>query len=191
MTLFSGSGPRDWRPAEVSRRDATAARRGTAWPWVFSIVLGVAALIAVGGWALSGSGQGPMPGAAPGGQAAPFVDLPELRVGDCIADTEGQEVLVACDQPHLWEVIHAGVAPEELAPDGTSTGLEPLYDEARRQCAPVFEAYTGQPIDATVELSVHMSAPTLFEWAQGDRALVCGVGRAGGPYAGLIGPPPA
>jgi hypothetical protein len=109
-------------------------------------------------------------GCTGGGQDAPS----NLKVGDCFDVPTSQEIAALptkpCTQPHGGEVFHTF----------DTTGESAAYpsDEAWGQlifpvCDPVFNTYTGTPVEERTDIDYLYIVPTGDRWAHGDRRITC------------------
>ena len=99
-------------------------------------------------------------------------DVFALEVGRCLDDpgerTGIEEVeVVACDQPHDFEVF----ALVDL-PEGTYPGDSEVAGRARETCTDRFAAYVGTE-EASSALATAFLVPNQGGWAGGDRRVVC------------------
>jgi Septum formation/Protein of unknown function (DUF2510) len=121
--------------------------------------------------------------AAPGAGA---VDVFDLKVGDCLADSvpRGEEVSsvqsVPCSEPHSEEVYAAVTLPE-----GDFPGEEAVSAQADELCAAEFESFVGLPYEESV-LYLSYLTPTKESWSEGDREVVCSVYDPDGDTTGTL-----
>lgn len=99
-------------------------------------------------------------------------DVFALEVGRCLDDpgerTGIEEVeVVACDQPHDFEVF----ALVDL-PEGPYPGDSQVADRAREACTDRFAAYVGTE-EASSALATAFLVPNEGGWEGGDREVVC------------------
>lgn len=99
-------------------------------------------------------------------------DVFSLEVGRCLDDpgerTGIEEVeLVACDEPHDYEVF----ALVDL-PEGTYPGDSEVADRARDACTDRFAAYVGVE-ELVSALATAFLVPNEGGWEGGDRQVVC------------------
>jgi hypothetical protein len=110
--------------------------------------------------------------AAPGAEE---VDVFDLKVGDCLADSTpgGEEVssvqFVPCSEPHSEEIYAAVTLPE-----GDFPGTEAMNAQADEWCAAEFESFVGLPYEESVLYLTYLT-PTRESWSEGDREVVCSV----------------
>lgn len=99
------------------------------------------------------------------------LDVFSIKVGDCFADPDVDEVLdvaaVPCDEEHKYQAyalfdLRAGLLPDE----------DEMYDLASEGCFAEFETYVGLPYPDS-ELFITWFEPTQESWDQGDREIVC------------------
>ena len=99
-------------------------------------------------------------------------DVFSLEVGQCLHDpgerTGVEEVeLIACDQPHDFEVFALVDLPEDTYP-----GDDEVADRSQDACRGRFAAYVGVEESASV-LATAFLAPNEGGWQGGDRQVVC------------------
>jgi Septum formation len=106
------------------------------------------------------------------------VGLDELQAGDCVDITEASTasnqvataLRIACDQPHQFEIFHAGsLDPDPAAP---YPGDDAVLAGADAMCLEAFPAYVGAAyVDSSLEIA-HLR-PDQAVWAAGDRIVRC------------------
>jgi hypothetical protein len=106
------------------------------------------------------------------------VGLDELQIGDCVDITEASEassqvataVRLTCDQPHQFEIFHAGsLDPDPAAP---YPGDDAVLAGADAMCLEAFPAYVGAAyVDSSLEIA-HLR-PDEAVWTAGDRIVRC------------------
>lgn len=102
----------------------------------------------------------------------------DIKVGDCIANSEGTDPMatevydaatVPCSQPHAYEVFHEFEMPDQA----DFPGDEPIRDAAIEGCfGTAFDSFVGVPYDQS-ELYVVWYSPTAGSWNVGDRLISC------------------
>jgi hypothetical protein len=121
--------------------------------------------------------------AAPG---AGEVDVFDLRVGDCLADSapRGVEVSsvqsVPCSEPHSEEIYAVVTLPE-----GEFPGTEAMDAQANELCVAEFESFVGLPYEESVLYLTYLT-PTRESWSEGDREVVCSVYDPDGEVSGSL-----
>lgn len=109
--------------------------------------------------------------AAPDVASPESVDVFELAVGDCLADSSEGEVSestkVDCATPHLTEVYHLFNLPE-----GDFPAPDVLASASQDGCLAAFEAYVGLDFESS-EYTISTLTPTVESWGGGDREVVC------------------
>jgi uncharacterized RDD family membrane protein YckC len=121
--------------------------------------------------------------AAPG---AGEVDVFDLKVGDCLADSapRGEEVSsvqsVPCSEPHSEEIYAAVTLPE-----GDFPGTEAMDAQADELCAAEFESFVGLPYEESVLYLTYLT-PTRESWSEGDREVICSVYDPAGEVSGSL-----
>ena len=99
--------------------------------------------------------------------------LIELAIGDCVDQAKledgsaSTEPLVACDEPHDFEVF-ASLTLE----DGAYPAVESLVTFGTKQCAEEFATFIGLDFGISA-LDFQYYYPTESSWANGDRGLDC------------------
>lgn len=107
-----------------------------------------------------------------------------LAVGDCFdepgASTALEEVpVVACDEPHRFEVIGAVLLDDDAQPGPA------LEEEAVAACAASFASYVGiEPEDSVLRQAALV--PTAEGWADGEREALCLVTDPTGSLVGSV-----
>ncbi|MFU8839508.1 MAG: septum formation family protein [Nitriliruptoraceae bacterium] len=107
-----------------------------------------------------------------------------LAVGDCFDEPAASAALeevpvVACDEPHRFEVIGAVLLDDDAQPGPA------LEEEAVAACAGSFSSYVGvDPEDS--ELRQAALVPTAAGWADGDREALCLVTDPTGSLVGSV-----
>lgn len=107
-----------------------------------------------------------------------------LAVGDCFDDPGGAagiEVVpvVACEEPHRYEVVGAVLLPDTARP---GPDLENVAVDA---CAPSFTSYLGiSPADSALRSAALV--PTDEGWGDGDREVLCLVTDPEGSLVGSV-----
>jgi hypothetical protein len=98
----------------------------------------------------------------------------DLKVGDCFDVPTSASIASIptrpCSAAHGGEVFHVF--------DASGTASEYPSDEAWGQliypvCDPVFESYTGTPIETRTDIDYAYLVPTSDRWASGDRRVTC------------------
>jgi len=102
----------------------------------------------------------------------------DLKVGDCFniptATTFQTVETHPCAEAHTGEVFHtAEYDGRELAVPITFA-LSGFVDTA---CGPAFQAYAGQSIDESPDLTIGYLYPTGDAWSDGDRTITCYIAR--------------
>jgi hypothetical protein len=121
--------------------------------------------------------------AAPGAEE---VDVFDLKVGDCLADSAppGEEVSsvqsVPCSEPHSEEIYAAVTLPE-----GDFPGTEAMDAQADELCAAEFESFVGLPYEESVLYLTYLT-PTRESWSEGDREVICSVYDPAGEVSGSL-----
>ncbi|MGH1506127.1 MAG: septum formation family protein [Acidimicrobiales bacterium] len=102
------------------------------------------------------------------------VEVFQVNVGDCLADSELEGALVSdveivsCDAPHRYEVYYAF----EL-PDGDFPGSDAVGAEADKGCYDAFEGFVGLEYESSIYGYTYLQ-PTADSWSQlGDREVQC------------------
>lgn len=83
---------------------------------------------------------------------------------------------VTCDRSHTKELA----GPNPVLPPGPWPGDGVVAAAAIRACAPVIDAYLGQPIAAHPDLVPSAAGPSFGAWDKGDRAAHCWFANASG-----------
>ena len=153
---------------------STTARPGGGWLWW---ALGVLLLVLlIGGvWAFLNARFPAGVEAAPQSSA----DAAGFAVDACVNGLDDPQV-VPCEDRHTWKVIHVGTADDALAPTALANTARDLWAALLTQCAEPYQAATEQPLDTATGRTeagdqVLGLIPTQRSWANGDRALVCGI----------------
>lgn len=98
-------------------------------------------------------------------------DVFTVRVGDCLNDTEADEVvtvpIVPCDQEHDFEAYSSF----QLA-DGGYPGEDAIFERGDAQCRADFAEFVGVDWEAS-ELDFRYFYPTEESWSSGDREVLC------------------
>jgi hypothetical protein len=104
-------------------------------------------------------------------EAARTIGLDKVRAGDCLLDSEEQEVTdvryVPCDLTHDLEVF----AVVQL-PDGEWPGQEQVDQAADEACGPEYAKFVGVSVD---DSSLDYTWFGVLEegWRDGDRSVIC------------------
>ena len=103
----------------------------------------------------------------------------DLQEGECMTDSgtaaDPNIQVIACTEPHAFEVFAATELPE-----GEYPGTGEADAQAQEFCRGEFQAFVGVEYDASV-LDLQYFYPVESEWADdGGRSVVCLVGNAGG-----------
>ncbi|HUP82966.1 MAG TPA: septum formation family protein [Candidatus Limnocylindria bacterium] len=136
------------------------------------IILGVLALLVVGGVAYALMTRDSSPGA---------VDA--LQVGDCIDEPDEDSTITEvqhqpCTVPHDGEVF--AVLTNPAGPDEPYPVVSGFDDYIQTNCIPLWEAYTGRTWATDTELDIGFLHPTLTGWGAGDRGFSCYTTKYGG-----------
>ena len=95
------------------------------------------------------------------------VDLFDLEVGDCLAESPGSIQTVPCSEPHSEEIFAAVTLP-----NGDFPGMEAINAQAEDLCITEFEDFVGLSYEESV-LDVGGIMPSEESWPQGDRRILC------------------
>jgi hypothetical protein len=107
------------------------------------------------------------------------VDLFDLEVGDCLAESLIQTV--PCSEPHSEEIF-AAVTP----PNGDFPGMEAIDAQAEDLCIIAeFEDFVGLSYEESV-LDVGGIMPSEESWRQGDRRIFCTISDPAGEVSGSL-----
>ncbi|MEY7970437.1 septum formation family protein [Saccharomonospora xinjiangensis] len=106
--------------------------------------------------------------------------------GSCLNWTSadaGDVRKVSCDEEHLFEVVGlADLAPEH-GPKAAMPDDETWRELTEEHCGQLVEDYLDGPLDPEGKLTIGVLRPDENQWADGDRALHCGlqwIGPGGG-----------
>jgi hypothetical protein len=123
--------------------------------------------------------------AAPG---AGEVDVLDLRVGDCLADspTGGEEVIftvetVPCSEPHSGEIYAVVTLPE-----GDFPGDEAVVAQAEESCTAEFESFVGLPYEESVLYFTYLHPSDEQSWIAGNHLVTCSVFDPAGDTTGTL-----
>ena len=99
-----------------------------------------------------------------------------LGAGDCIDVPSTTELSAIpkrpCAEPHAGEVFH--VFEVAGAARGTAYPSDPEWGQLIYPvCDPVFEDYTGTPVETRTDIDYVYLVPTEDRWASGDRRVTC------------------
>jgi hypothetical protein len=117
----------------------------------------------------------------PAGPIGPTIDFPLHGVMRgphsalfrlCRTRTEN----VTCNLAHLGE----DTSPNVVLPPGPYPGAVAEEQAARAACAPVVEAYLGQPVASRPDLSLTPDAISAAAWKAGNRSTECWLNNASG-----------
>lgn len=99
---------------------------------------------------------------------------PRLGVGDCINLSSPDAITsiprVACTESHTGEVFHVFDATGSAAAYPSDADWGTLIYPV---CDPVFETYTGTPIEERADIDYIYLVPTSDRWSAGDRRVTC------------------
>ena len=103
------------------------------------------------------------------------LDVFQVRVGDCVDDTEGSEEIsslpaVPCDKPQDNEAY----ASFNVSRASYPSSEDEMYELAFTSCQERFETFVGRDYESS-SLDIYTLYPTNQGWAQGDREVVCAV----------------
>jgi hypothetical protein len=121
--------------------------------------------------------------AAPGAGAVNVIDL---EVGDCLADSvpTGGEVVsvetVPCSEPHSEEVYAVVTLPE-----GDFPGDEAVAVQGDEGCTAEFESFVGLPYEESALYFSYLT-PSEESWSEGHREVVCSVYDLAGDTTGTL-----
>ena len=122
----------------------------------------LAALLALGWWLFTDQGDG-------------GTDVQSLEPGDCFLEFEGDQVasvdIVACTEPHIYEVFH-----NEVLADGPYPGSAEVDTAGHEGCLAEFEEFIGIPYAESVWI-VTTLVPLEENWPD-DRTVNCLLVRA-------------
>jgi len=116
------------------------------------------------------------------------VDIVDLQVGDCLAESLPGEVIfsiqtVPCSEPHSEEIFAAVTLPNG---DGDFPGMEAINAQAEDLCIIAeFEDFVGLSYEESV-LYVGGITPSEGSWSQGDRRILCTIYDAAGEVSGSL-----
>jgi hypothetical protein len=123
--------------------------------------------------------------AAPGAGA---VNVFDLEVGDCLADsmpTGGEEVVtvetVPCSEPHSEEIYAVVTLPE-----GDFPGEEAVFAQADEGCTAEFESFVGLPYEESVLYYNYLYPYDEQSWNGGYRWVTCSVYDPAGDTTGTL-----
>jgi hypothetical protein len=123
--------------------------------------------------------------AAPGAGA---VNIGDLKVGDCIADspTGGEEVIftvetVPCSEPHSGEIYAVVTLPE-----GDFPGDEAVVAQAEESCTAEFESFVGLPYEESVLYFTYLHPSDEQSWNAGNHLVTCSVFDPAGDTTGTL-----
>jgi hypothetical protein len=172
-----GAGPRWQLPARPSaglRGCGTAVGVAVFLLWVLGFVGGL-----LEGWTEATPEPTATRPGSPTPSAGTVIPWNEVVVGDCIVvpteDTFYEIRRVPCDVPHGGEVFSIVRHPGSAYPDDAA-----FASFADAACEPEFRAYTGTDVDDQDLLMMWWFAPTEEGWADGDRTVLCYLGRVDG-----------
>jgi len=123
--------------------------------------------------------------AAPGSEQ---VDVRDLKVGDCLADspTGGEEVIftvetVPCSEPHSAEIYAVVTLPE-----GDYPGEEAVVVQVDELCNAEFESFVGLPYEESVLYLNFLYPSDEQSWNAGYRWVTCAVYDPAGDTTGTL-----
>jgi hypothetical protein len=124
-----------------------------------------------------------------GPTGAEEVDIADLDVGDCLAESlpgEGEEIFsvqtLPCSAPHSEEIFAAVTLPNG---DGHFPGMEAIGAQAEGLCVAVFEDFVGLSYEESA-LYVGLITPSKESWYQGDRSILCTIYDPAGEVSGSL-----
>lgn len=108
----------------------------------------------------------------------------DLRAGDCFEEPGAAAESISdvqhrpCNEEHDYEVF---LVTDHPAEDGVAVPTDPEYEAfAVSQCSPAFESYTGLDEDTEEVISWAFYVPDDEGWRDGNRKLICYLGRIDG-----------
>jgi uncharacterized RDD family membrane protein YckC len=115
------------------------------------------------------------------------VDIVDLQVGNCLAESLPGEVIfsiqtVPCSEPHSEEIFAAVTLPNG---DGDFPGMEAIDAQAEGLCVAEFEGFVGLSYEESV-LYVGFITPSEESWIQGDRSILCTIYDPAGEVSGSL-----
>lgn len=136
------------------------------WPWIVGAIVLIVAVVAI----LQATGV-----------IATSTNVQDLGVGDCVLIPDEIEIAnldtFPCDRPHDGEVV--GLVTADGGDDAPYPGEDAFFDQAVRDCIPIFESYTGTSFDDS-PFDIFFLQPTPDGWADGDRGITCIANRLDG-----------
>jgi hypothetical protein len=124
-----------------------------------------------------------------GPTGAEEVDIADLKVGDCLADSlpgEGEEIFsvqtLPCSEPHSEEIFATVTVPDG---DGDFPGMEAIGAQAEGLCVADFEDFVGLPYEESA-FYVGLITPSKESWSQGDRSILCTIYDPAGKVSGSL-----
>jgi hypothetical protein len=115
------------------------------------------------------------------------VDIPDLKVGDCVAESlfgvEGIFTVetVPCSEPHSEEIYAVATLPE-----GDFPGVEAAAAQADKLCAAEFESFVGLPYRESVLYYSYLHPDDEETWIAIDRLVTCSVFDPDGDTTGTL-----
>jgi RDD family/Septum formation len=117
------------------------------------------------------------------------VDIADLEVGDCLAESlpgEGEEIssihTLPCSASHSEEIFAAMTRPEG---QGDFPGMEAITAQAEGFCVAEFEDFVGLSY-AKSALYLGLVTPSEESWSQGDRSILCTIYDPAGQVSGSL-----
>ena len=87
--------------------------------------------------------------------------------------------IVPCSEPHLFEVTSVQNISKQYPPKAKPPDLEQWRKLSDKLCTTNIEKYLGEPLDPYGRYSLNILRPTSQQWADGERAVRCGLQRTG------------
>jgi hypothetical protein len=124
-----------------------------------------------------------------GPTGAEEVDIADLKVGDCLAESlpgNGEEIFsiktLPCSERHSEEIFAAVTLPNG---DRDFPGMEAIGAQAEGLCVAEFEDFVGLSYEESA-LYVGLITPSAESWSQGDRSIFCTIYDPAGEVSGSL-----